>query len=247
MDHISRQIFGLSNSSALFVPSSEAPHYFRLLLSLANKPIPSICYIGAARGDAAQRITEFRELSRRVPCTPKVLNLFDLHVEDISGYLTSSDVIFIDGGSTRNLIALLNEWDIPGKLVQAYRSGVVISGASAGLNILFNWCTSDSIKTRITAVEGIGLLKGAVCVHYDSNPDRRTVFGNMLETEQSQGPAYALDDGTALHFLDDVLVNTYSNSPDSQVRKVFFRNNQIEAVSLFSQSLGGVTEEKTPS
>lgn len=235
MDHVSRQIFGLSNSSALFVPSSEEPHYLRLLLSLANKPIPSICYIGAARGDAAQRITEFCELSRRVPCTPKVLNLFDLHVEDISDYLTSSDIIYIDGGSTRNLIALLNEWDIPGKLMQAYQSGVIISGASAGLNILFNWCTSDSLKTRITTVQGIGLLEGAVCVHYDSNLDRRIVFGNMLETRPSQAPAYALDDGTALHFLDDVLVNAYSNSPDSHVRKLTFRNHQIEAEPLFSQ------------
>ena len=71
------------------------------------------------------------------------------------------------------MIALLREWDVTDALIRAYKHGTLIAGASAGISMLFDWCISDSIKTNIQPVKGIGLLKGAVCAHYDAKAERR--------------------------------------------------------------------------
>ena len=41
-----------------------------------------------------------------------------------------------------------------------------------GANIMFEWGMTDSVKTRIEAIRGIGLLKGTISVHSDARSDR---------------------------------------------------------------------------
>ncbi len=213
-----KQILGISDSKSLFVPSWKPPVYFEYMLSLCGKARPVVYYVGAAKGDCSEKITEFYELSARVPCQPRTLKLFNLDTDDNSSFFEGADVIYIDGGSTRNLMVLMQEWNVFEALVGAYNAGVVIVGASAGINMLFDWCMTDSIRTKILPFPGIGLLPGSICVHRNVRQDRVEVFQAFLEGPKAKFPAYALDDGVGVHFVDGGLVGVYTVSGDCRLR-----------------------------
>ena len=116
-------------------------------------------------------------------------------------------------------MALFREWGLVHATRLAYDQGTVISGASAGLNICFEWCTTDSIRTRIVRMPGLGLVKGAVCVHYDIREDRRRVFRELLSSEDVAGVSFGLDDGTAIHLVDGRLARPYTLQLNRIVRQ----------------------------
>jgi len=207
---ISKRILGISDSKSVFVSSNEEPRFFELMAGLVRKSRPRICYIGAARGDNPERIGEFFELAARVGCEAKVLQLFSMVTDNPDEYFADTDIIFIDGGATRNLIALMREWNVIGALVEAYERGTLIVGASAGISMLFNWCASDSLRTRILPVPGIGLLKGSICAHYDVLPERRTVLKKMIEDQATAAPGYGLEDGVGVLFCGQSVKAVYA-------------------------------------
>ena len=207
---VSKRILGLSDSKSVFVPSWKRPEFFELIKALSQKDNPKICYIGAARGDNPERIAEFFELSNRVSFTPNALKLFNMVTDDPKAYFADADVIFIDGGATRNLIALMREWGALAPLQHAYERGTLLVGASAGISMLFDWCVSDSIRTQILPVRGIGLLAGTVCAHYDASADRRAVLQTMLHGTKNGLPGYGLEDGVGVLFEDGKLSSVFT-------------------------------------
>lgn len=212
-----RRILGISDSQSVFVPAWKQLDFIDLIRAHANSSSPSICYIGAARGHQPERAADFHQLANRVGCRVTSLDLFAMATGDPRAYFAGADAVFIDGGVTRNLIALLREWDAVDALIDAYRDGMLISGASAGISMMFDWCVSDSIKTDIRPVRGIGLLKGAICAHYDVLEARRVVLDELIRTTQNALPAYGLEDGLAVLFEDEALTETFSIRPDAKL------------------------------
>lgn len=223
-----RRILGISDSSSVFVPSHEAPLLFELIRAKTLVPeneVPVICYIGAARGDRPERTADFFKLAERAGFQPSSLDLYAMKTDDSQAYFQRTDAIFIDGGVTRNLIALLKEWNVTEALCQAYQRGTLIAGASAGISMLFDWCISDSIKTSIQPVRGIGLLKGAVCAHYDVLEARRTTLDNLLRAEPTALPAFGVEDGVAFLFENEAFVEAFTIRPDAKLH-VFDKNEK---------------------
>ncbi|MHA7818871.1 MAG: Type 1 glutamine amidotransferase-like domain-containing protein [Erythrobacter sp.] len=202
----------MSNSSAFFADPSQAPSFAQYLVRLTGKTCPVIVHVGAANGDSPEKAVKFFELSRRVGFEARHLNLFALDDGDPDSFFAGADAVYVDGGSTRNLRALLIEWSADAALKRASANGVVIAGASAGANILFEWGMTDSIKTRIEATYGLGMLAGSISVHSDARADRGEALARHLGGSNACYPAYALDDGTALHFADGVLKRAISAS-----------------------------------
>lgn len=211
-------ILAMSNSSAFFIEPPDTPRLARYLVGLTGKERPVVVHVGAANGDSSEKVSKFFDLGRRAGFDPRHLNLFALEDDDPRTFFAGADAIYIDGGSTRNLRALLLEWSADVALRSAYRSGVVLSGASAGANILFEWGMTDSVRTRIEAMRGIGLLKGTISVHSDARSDRGEALERHLRGGDATYPAYALDDGTALHFEDGVLARAVSVTSGARVR-----------------------------
>lgn len=205
MTRTNRQILAMSNSSALFVEPDERPVFAHYLMAMTGKERPVICYVGAANGDSSEKSEKFFALSKRAGFEPRHLNLFALDDGDPDTFFDEVDAIYIDGGSTRNLRALLREWSADDAIRSAYRCGVVVSGASAGANILFDWGITDSVKTRIEATRGMAVLPGTMSVHSDVRADRGEALEKHLRSEHASFPAYTLNDGTALHFEDGAL------------------------------------------
>lgn len=217
MAHKTRHMLAMSNSSAFFTEPSQVPSFALYLIHLSGKSRPVIVHVGAANGDSPDKAVKFFELGRRAGFEPRHLNLFALEDGDPDSFFAGADAIYVDGGSTRNLRALLGEWGADAALKRAYADGVVISGASAGANILFEWGMTDSVRTRIEATRGMGMLAGSISVHSDVRADRGEALAEHLRGADAKFPAYALDDGTALHFADGVLIRALSDKEDVSV------------------------------
>ncbi|MEM8814635.1 MAG: Type 1 glutamine amidotransferase-like domain-containing protein, partial [Pseudomonadota bacterium] len=138
------------------------------------------------------------------------------------------EIIFIDGGSTRNLLALLREWSAIDALVAAYERGVLIAGASAGISMLFERCISDSVRTKIRPVSGIGLLKGTVCAHYNAREERRDVLRSLVNGKRQFLPAYGLDDGVAALFVNGRLSRSYTVTEGARLHEFVVRGDSVE-------------------
>ena len=81
--------------------------------------------------------------------------------------------------------------------MQAWRSGVVLCGPSAGSLCWFTEVLS-AFHGSPRVVPGLGLLPYSNCVHYDAEPQRRAEY-HALVGEGMRG-GYAADDGVGLHF-----------------------------------------------
>lgn len=198
-----------------------------------------ICHVGAANGDSSEKSEKFFALSKRAGFEPRHLNLFALEDGDSEAFFDKVDAIYIDGGSTRNLRALLREWSADDAIRGAYYRGVIVSGASAGANILFDWGITDSVKTRIEATQGMGVLPGTISVHSDVRADRGEALEKHLRGEHASFPAYALNDGTALHFEDGELkraITTYQGGKalliESEERRAELALTDLAATAL---------------
>ncbi|MEO9469895.1 Type 1 glutamine amidotransferase-like domain-containing protein [Parasphingorhabdus sp.] len=213
-----RRIFGLCDSASFFVPENVFPVFGHKLVELSGKNKPVVSYIGAAKGDQPERIADFCNLAERVGAEPRILSLYDPPTRNADSFFEGVDAIYVDGGSTRNLLALLKEWNVIEPLLQAYQQGVLLSGASAGLNILFEWCITDSVKSEMDSMAGLGVVQGAICVHHDSSTERQKSFREYLRGENAVFPAYALDDGIVVYFENEQLCDSFSAAPAAGLR-----------------------------
>lgn len=233
---IVRRILGISDSKSVFVSPPEPPLLLDLIRQLTFKDAaapPTICYIGAAKGDRPERIADFFALAKHAGFSPTSLDLYAMKTGDVNAYFANVNAIFIDGGVTRNLIALLREWDVTEALIRAYKHGALIAGASAGISMLFDWCISDSIKTNIQPIKGIGLLKGAVCAHYDAKAERRKTLANLLTTQPAAFPAFGIEDGVAVLFENEEFSETFTIKPNGKLH-------------LFDRETSGISHKSKP-
>jgi len=225
---VDKLILGFSNSESVLVPAWKPPEYMELMVRLSRKQHPTVCYVGAASGDDPRRMVDFKALCERVECKPSWLRVFHMTTDHPAAYFDGADIIYVDGGSTRNLLALLREWDAIDALVAAYQRGVLIAGASAGISMLFEQCISDSVRTKIRPVRGIGLLPGTVCAHYNVREERRDVLRSLVNTDRNALPAYALDDGVAALFVNGRLSRSYTIVEGARLHEFVVRGDSVE-------------------
>ncbi len=238
MTAVSRQFFGISDSASLFVADDAEPVMAKKLVSLSKKTKPVICYVGAAKGDRQDRIAEFLTLAERIDAVPHILSLFNPPTGDPSLFFAGVDIVFIDGGSTRNLMAIFEEWGVVDALRNAYEQGVIIAGASAGLNIMFDWNITDSVKSELVPLKGYGFLSGSVCVHYDANSGRQSLFQDFLINGEAVFPALAIDEGVAIHFENERIKSVFSVSDTASLRQILKQNGALVSTPLDVQRIG---------
>jgi peptidase E len=198
-----RQIFAIGGR--FYVDTWQPPLLQRHLLSLTAAASPKICLLAGAVGDNPTAIEQFfRELGG-YDCRPTHLNIYKPVTRDFVDYFAAMDIIYVNGGSTRNLITVWRDWGIDGALRAAWEQGVVMSGTSAGMNCWFEACITDSYPPEMLPLGCIGLLAGSACAHFSTRPDRAPTFRRMIADGTIPGPGYAADDDVALHFIGSEL------------------------------------------
>jgi dipeptidase E len=118
--------------------------------------------------------------------------------ENLREFVLSQDVLIVPGGNTANMLAV---WRVHGfdRIVrEAWESGVVLYGWSAGMICWFDAGVTDSFGPQLDVMDCLGFLPGSACPHYDGEELRRPRYRELVDGGFPAG--YAAEDGVALHF-----------------------------------------------
>ena len=184
----------------------------KFILELSGKDNPNVLFIPTASYDSPEYTETFTEAFGELGCAVDVLNLLGRNpsVSDMEGKILSPDIIYVGGGNTLKMMRRWRRLGVDSLIRQAWDSGAVLCGVSAGAICWFDWGHSDSMAFydeddwNYVRVAGMGLIKGLACPHYDSDtkgvPRRADFHGMMLKHSD---PGIAIDNRCALAVLDD--------------------------------------------
>ncbi|MFJ8631999.1 Type 1 glutamine amidotransferase-like domain-containing protein [Streptomyces sp. NPDC093568] len=192
------------------------------VLGHARAPRPKVCFLPTASGDAPAYIDRFLAAFRDRPDRePSVLRLFDRTLDDdaLRRFVLAQDVLYVGGGNTANLLAVWRVHGVDRLLREAYGRGALLCGISAGANCWAEGSHTDSFGPLTFLPDGLGLLPGSVCPHYDSEAGRRRSYRSAVASGALPA-GWALDDGTGALFTDGRLIETVSRVRGPSVYRV---------------------------
>jgi len=210
------------------------PALDRFVLRLTGAPRPRICLLPTAGGDSESQIRRFHEAFGDELCEPTDLSLFRLghNPVPLREHLLSQDVIYVGGGSMVNLLAIWRVQGVDRILWEAWRSGVLLAGLSAGSMCWFEWGVTTS-SGRPTPARGLGFLPGSNSVHHDGERARRPVYLDAVRSGKVP-PGWAVDDGAALVFRGNRLAEVVTARRGAGAYLVTSRGEQRHAARFLS-------------
>ncbi|MFI6369617.1 Type 1 glutamine amidotransferase-like domain-containing protein [Streptomyces sp. NPDC050546] len=192
------------------------------VLAQARGPRPKVCFVPTASGDAPAYVEQFRTaFGSRPDCEPSVLHLFRRELDDdaLRSFLLVQDVVYVGGGNTANLLAVWRTHGVDRLLREAYGLGTLLCGISAGANCWAEGSHTDSFGPLTYLTDGLGLLPGSVCPHYDSEPGRRPSYRAAVAAGNLTA-GWAVEDGAGALFTDGVLTEAVTRAPGAGVYRV---------------------------
>ena len=166
----------------MLVPDGRVPVHMDYALRLTGQAEPRICVLNTANGDDPQWALRMYDRFAGRPGRLSHLALFPMpNVADPEDLLLSQDVIFVGGGSVANMLAVWRVHGLDRIMRKAWQAGIVLAGSSAGGICWFEGGTTDSFGRELRAfTDGLGLLAGSYCPHYDSEPGRRPLYHRLI-------------------------------------------------------------------
>lgn len=204
------------------------------ILNQSHKEQPSVCFVPTASEDQELYIKRFYQSFTELKCIPSHLSLFEPNFTDLERYILEKDIIYVGGGNTRNMLVLWKEWGVDDILKKAYQNGTVLAGLSAGSICWFEEGLTDPLNGPLYKINGLSFLHGSHCPHYDGEEKRRFSYQRMLTTKEISA-GYAVDDGAALHFIDEKVSKTISSRPEAKAYYLSNENGRVveEAMDAF--------------
>jgi dipeptidase E len=176
------------------------PRLDRWLLSLAGRVRPRVLFLPTASGDAIRYIARFHRAFARHDCEASHLELFNRTESDLRAVVLRQDVVYVGGGNTANMLAVWRVHGLDAILTEAWENGVLLCGVSAGANCWFENSLTDSFGRPLRPLnDGLRLLPGSFCPHYDGEPDRRAAYRHLVGSGALPA-GWAAEDGVALLF-----------------------------------------------
>ena len=207
------------------------------VLRRSPRPVPRILFLPTASGDPIQHIAQFQAAFAGRACETRHLSLFRLGRDPVPlrDTLLSQDVIYVGGGSLRNMLAIWRAHGLDALLREAWERGVVLAGLSAGAMCWFeHGITTSGGPPASTA--GLGLLPGSMSVHRDGEPTRLPVFRDAILRDEIPG-GWAVDDGCALLFRDRALSRVVASGPDRGAARIDRVGGRLQEVETQAECL----------
>lgn len=203
-----------------FTMAERSPALDRFALSLAAAPVPRVCFLPTASGDPRDQVAAFYDRFGSWPCEPSILSLFHLARDRVDpvAHVLAQDVIYVGGGSMRNMLAIWREHSIDAAMRDAWARGTVLAGLSAGAMCWFAGGVSKSAGAP-EPVRGLGLLDGSLSVHLDSEPERWPVYTEAVASGRLPA-GWAADDSAALVFSGVTLRECVASRAGARVLRV---------------------------
>jgi dipeptidase E len=204
------------------VPMGGFPHETLLDHVLALAPGNRVLFVGTAnREESGQTVFWYELLRDRARMTH--LSFFPWPPPDLREVALAQDVILVGGGNTANALAIWRTHGFDEILREAWDSGVLLTGWSAGMICWFEQGVTDSFGPELGPLECLGFLTGSACPHYHGEERRQPAYRELVATGFPGG--VAADDDVALHYVGDELreavtsregASAYFVSPDGE-------------------------------
>jgi dipeptidase E len=189
-----------------------------LLLSLAGSARPHVVFLPTATGDSPAAQAAFEDAWSRRSCTRDTIGLFGVP-DRPAERVAAADVVVVAGGNTANMLAVWRLHGIDQALASAWSRGAALGGVSAGGNCWFEACVTDSFSAELDGLaDGLGLLPGSFCPHYDGEERRRPVYTRLVAAGFPGG--IACDDGAAALYRGAHLVEVVADRPGARAYRV---------------------------
>jgi dipeptidase E len=213
-----RMIFAMGGGGFTMEPAN--PLLDDYVLALSRSREPKILFLPTASGDTTPQINAFKARFHGRTCVAEHLSLFRLREtrRPLREMVAEQDILYVGGGSMRNLLAIWRAHELDSLLIEAWERGTVLAGLSAGA-----MCWFESGLTRSSGppepLDGLGLLGGSLTVHADGEPERLPVWLSHLRDGTMPG-GWAVDDGVGLLFRGRQLDRIVSSRPGAEAQRV---------------------------
>ena len=197
----------------MLMPRDDIPLQVKYAMELSGQKEPKLCVLNTAIGDDPYAYLRFYDRMAGTSAQVRHLALFPMpNVPDPEDFLLSQDIIFVGGGSVANMLAVWRVHGIDEILRKAWQAGIVLAGSSAGGICWFEGGTTDSFGARLRPfTDGLGMLAGSFCPHYNSEAERRPLYQRLVAEGALPG-GLACDDGVGAHYVDDTLTEMVSDN-----------------------------------
>ena len=173
-------------------------------LALSGASSPKVCGLYTATGDDVARIANWYACwaAYGQGVTASHVALMPMpNVDDLRRHLLAQDAVYVGGGSVAGLMALWRLHGLDAVFREAWEAGVVLFGVSAGSLCWHSGGTTDSFGPELRPwTDGLALVPGSHCPHYDSEERRRPLYQRLVR-EGALAPGYAADDNVGLHYV----------------------------------------------
>jgi dipeptidase E len=163
----------------------------------------------AGNEDPAWAVIWYERLHGRADMTP--VRFYPWPPENLRDLALSHDVILVPGGNTANMLAIWRVHGFDEILREAWRSGILLTGWSAGMICWFEAGVTDSFGPQLEGMrDGLGFVSGSGCPHYDGEERRRPAYQRLVRDGFPAG--IALDDAAGAHYVGTELREIVSST-----------------------------------
>jgi peptidase E len=208
----------------------------RYILQQTNSAGTRVAFVPTASAEPDSYLVSFYTAFLRLGCRPSHLSFFK-RTPDLRSYLLNQDVIFVGGGNTKSMLAVWHEWGVPEILREAWDSGIVLTGVSAGAICWFEQGVTDSWAGELRSLDCLGFLPGSCCPHYDGEAERRPSYHRLLTAGQIAS-GVAIEDWTGVHYRETDVHRVVASKAGARAYSLRLVNGSVQELSLPVEYLG---------
>ncbi|HLJ03377.1 MAG TPA: peptidase E [Solirubrobacteraceae bacterium] len=208
------------------------------IFSLARRKRPRVGFVATAGGDSDTYTANFFRAMSEHDVAAVDVPLFNRRDLDLRRAVLDLDVVFVGGGNTLSLLAVWRAHGLDQILREAWESGIVMCGVSAGMNCWFEQSVTDSysLEELRPLDDGLGFLTGSCCPHYSDDDRRRPAYHQFMRSGELRA-GVAADDSAALVYEGTVLAEVVRWADEGTGYRVSPANGEVEETALPSRRL----------
>ena len=198
----------------------------KYIVSLVNKKRPKICFIPTASGDNDLYKLSFYRAFSTLDCITTHIDFFS-RTENLENKVLSQDIIYVGGGNTKSMLAIWKEWHLDILLRNAYESGIIMSGVSAGAICWFDKGVTDSYANKLEIIDCLGIHDGIACPHFDEEKEREPYVIDLIINETID-ECICIEGNCALHIKNGFEYSSIDFGKGKKSLRIFKDNKNLK-------------------
>jgi dipeptidase E len=211
----------------------------KYLLRQCGAVNPRVAFVPTASGEPDHYVASFYTAFLKLGCQPSVLTFFK-RTPDLRSFLLNQDVIYVGGGNTKSLLAVWRDWGVIELLREAWESGVILTGVSAGAICWFEQGLTDSFSDGLRPLTCLGFLPGSCCPHFDGEAQRRPSYHKLLSAGEIAA-GVAIEDWTGVHYIGSDIHKVIASKRGARAYSMRSAHGSVQEVPLAVEFLSSET------